>query len=132
MSKIEVVRWNQLKFKYSPNDNYHGTCYYGALKHLLGKDFEKIYKEEFVSELIANHSTRMNVINPFSKWVNKNKEYRFAEADESFHDEEGVLWVASDEASHIVYFKNGFYYDDYMSLTSLKDLLPVLIIVKNK
>lgn len=134
MSKVKTVLWKDLKFKYSPNDNYHGTCYYGALRLLLGNDFEKLFNEVFSKELISNSATSMNSVHPFSKWANENKEYRFAGEDESFHDEEGVLWISGDDgkSSHIVYFKDGYYYDDYMSLSTIKDLVPVLIVVKEK
>lgn len=132
MSKVNTVLWKDLKFKYSPTDNYHGTCYYGALKLLLGKEFEDLYKDEFLGELISNQSTHMNSVNPFSKWVHGRKDYRFGEIDESLHDEEGVLWFSSedDKDSHIVYFKDGEYYDDYMSLSVIKNPKPLLIVIK--
>ena len=130
MSKVNTVLWSELRYKYSPNDNYHGTCYYGALRLLLKDEFDELFEKIFTRELIKNQSTDLNAVQPFAKYASNSKEYRFANIDESLHDEEGVLWVSSENQSHIVYFKDGEYYDDYMSLSALKDIKPMLIIVK--
>lgn len=133
MSKTNTVLWKDLKFKYSPNDNYHGTCYYGALRLLLKSSFNEMFEKHFTKELIKNHSTYLNTVQPFAKYADTSKDYRFAQPDESLHDEEGVLWLtAGKNESHIVYFKNGEYYDDYMSLVIFDDPKPILIIVKTK
>lgn len=132
MSKVNTVLWSELKYKYSPNDNYHGTCYYGALRLLLKDRFDELFEKIFTKEIIKNQSTHLNIIHPFAKYASKSKEYRFANIDESLHDEEGVLLVSSGNESHIVYFKDGEYYDDYMSLSCLKDIKPILIIVRAK
>lgn len=134
MSVVESTTWDKLKFKYTSVDNYHGTCYYNALRLLLKGDFDKVLGGDLVPELVKKDVTRINNVTPFAKWANESGQYRFASPDESLHDEEGVLWVGnnSDTASHIVYFKDGYYYDDYMSITYLKDIEPLLIIVKKK
>lgn len=132
MSEVKTVLWKDLKFKYSPNDNYHGTCYYGAMRLLLGNGFEQLFKDIFTRDIIANQSTDLNHVQPFAKYANKSKDYKFLQPDESLHNEEGVLLVGDKDSSHIVYFKDGEYYDDYMSLSYIKDLRPILIIARTR
>ncbi len=134
---VYPVMWNELKFRYSDNRNEYGTCWLAALKLLFGKDYNKIMKDEVLKEYLTKDQAELNRPTNFYAWAINSDKFRHAQLDEDLSNEEGIMSIQAKNldgslCNHTVYFKNGEYYDDYMSFHVLSDIRVINIIVRAK